>query len=307
MPSNRRELVTHFFHGGRYEDKGLDLDSLSDLIAFKTLLVETAKELWRQNHPDKQRLPRNFEDGLRLKFYELRQGSVGVPLVRELPDQTNCLPFDAPPDELDEASDLCLDVIETSGRNERLPERFPKKLLPLFENYGKTLEGDECFLLQRPGDARKVKYDKSVQERLAYTTEGDYEDVIEVVGEVRAADLDGRQFTLRLSEQEKVSGRFTSEQEMLIVNALQDHSFTRLHVKGRALLNSEGKTKRLIGVEEIRLQPPGETVYDATARPIWEIAVEIGESVPDEEWAKVPTDLSLNFNHYLYGAPREEP
>ncbi len=46
--------------------------------------------------------------------------------------------------------------------------------------------------------------------------------------------------------------------------------------------------------------------YDPTARPIWEEVLEIGASIPPEEWDKVPTDLSKNLDHYLYGAPKEE-
>ena len=38
--------------------------------------------------------------------------------------------------------------------------------------------------------------------------------------------------------------------------------------------------------------------YDPEARPIWEIVMEIGAEIPDEEWAKVPTDLSKNFDYY---------
>lgn len=45
---------------------------------------------------------------------------------------------------------------------------------------------------------------------------------------------------------------------------------------------------------------------DSTARPIWEIIVELGASVPESEWEKVPTDLAKNLHHYLHGAPKEE-
>ena len=37
------------------------------------------------------------------------------------------------------------------------------------------------------------------------------------------------------------------------------------------------------------------------ARPIWEELLEIGASVPPEEWDKVPTDAARNLDHYLYG------
>lgn len=41
-------------------------------------------------------------------------------------------------------------------------------------------------------------------------------------------------------------------------------------------------------------------------RPIWEIGAEIAASIPDEEAKKLPTDLSRNLDHYLYGVPKEE-
>jgi hypothetical protein len=42
----------------------------------------------------------------------------------------------------------------------------------------------------------------------------------------------------------------------------------------------------------------------ADARPIWEVAAEIAASIPESDWAKLPTDLSSNIDHYLYGAPK---
>lgn len=41
------------------------------------------------------------------------------------------------------------------------------------------------------------------------------------------------------------------------------------------------------------------------SRPIWEIAKEISESIPLEEWEKLPSDGSINHDHYLYGAPKK--
>lgn len=40
-------------------------------------------------------------------------------------------------------------------------------------------------------------------------------------------------------------------------------------------------------------------LYDNTAKPIWEIAVEIGSQIPESEWEKVPRDLSKNFDLYI--------
>lgn len=39
---------------------------------------------------------------------------------------------------------------------------------------------------------------------------------------------------------------------------------------------------------------------------IWEIAEKISQQIPEEEWKKIPTDLSKNLDHYLYGIPKIE-
>ncbi len=60
--------------------------------------------------------------------------------------------------------------------------------------------------------------------------------------------------------------------------------------------------------EGLDLLEARDTVPQPTAEqsqpPIWEIIENIGKSVPDEEWARVPSDLSKNLDHYLYGAPK---
>jgi len=33
-------------------------------------------------------------------------------------------------------------------------------------------------------------------------------------------------------------------------------------------------------------------------------AEELSSAIPDEEWAKLPEDGSVNIDHYLYGAPK---
>ena len=45
--------------------------------------------------------------------------------------------------------------------------------------------------------------------------------------------------------------------------------------------------------------------FEPKVKPFWERIVEIGRQVPDEEWAKLPTDFSRNFEHYMYGAEKE--
>ncbi len=134
---------------------------------------------------------------------------------------------------------------------------------------------------------------------------GNHKEHIELRGEVRAADLDGRQFSLRLDDGTKIVAKFTSEQEDCITEALREHASRRLRLKGRAEVAPSGKIKRVASVDSLTVEPTQARKPAAGAKPIWEIALEIGASVPEEEWAKVPRDLAKNLHHYLYGAPKK--
>jgi hypothetical protein len=41
-------------------------------------------------------------------------------------------------------------------------------------------------------------------------------------------------------------------------------------------------------------------------RTFWDDLIEIGYRIPDKELAKLPEDLSYNFDHYAHGSPRQD-
>lgn len=297
----QKQLVTHTFKGKRFEDHGLDLDVLPDLYAYKELLVATAKELWKRHHPDRQRLPKNFEDSLCLKFFKLQEGSVAVPIFREVEtaDQPEFWQADQP-DELDEAVVLVTDAVYAAEADQPLPEALPKNVIPLFEGYGKTLREDESFELQPQGSLKKAAYTRESRGRLLHFCAAGYQDRVVLSGEVRAVDLAGR-FELKLDDGMKVSAKFSPEQESLVTEALREHASRRLRVQGIADFHPDGQLKAIVAVSDLTIHPVGEVSFDPSARPIWEIIEEIGATVPAGEWNKVPADGARNLDHYLYG------
>lgn len=305
MTKKRREVVTHTFKGPRFEDHGLDLDVLPDLLAYKTLLVETAKELWRRNNPDRQRLPRGFEESLSLKFYELKPGCVAIPLMREVEDRDKL--FESPPDELDQAVVITADTIEAAAEGSPLPECLPKNVIPLFSEYGRTLREDESFEQVIPQRIKPVRYTARIREQVLCRGQDIYEDIIELTGEVRAADLDGCNFTLRLEDGTKIPGKFTSEQEAMIIEALREHVTQRLKLRGQGEFEPLTRVlKRVISVTQLGIQAPSESAFDTAAAPIWEVVAEVSATVPDDEWANEPSDASKRVDHYVYGSVGDE-
>jgi len=307
MAKIQRPLVTHTFKGERFENHALDIDVLPDLHAYKELLVATAKELWKRHHPDRQRLPKNFEDSLSLKFNQVQEGSAAIPIYREVQaeDQTQLWKADES-DELDQAVELIAQAIQATDADKPLPDQLPKNVIPLFEGYGSTLREDESFE-QRPARSQtKASYTRKSRERLLQFSAAGYTDRIDFAGEVRAVDLAGR-FEVKLDDSTKVPAKFSPEQESLVTEALSEHASRRLRVKGLAEYYPDGRIKGVTKVTHLEIRAAGEVPYDASARPIWEVIAEIGASVPEEDWAKVPNDLASNLDHYLYGAPKQKP
>jgi Arc/MetJ-type ribon-helix-helix transcriptional regulator len=59
--------------------------------------------------------------------------------------------------------------------------------------------------------------------------------------------------------------------------------------------------------DDVIRQRPTAPPLPANYKPIWEIAQEIAASIPDEEWAKLPTDGAEQHDHYIYGTPKRPP
>jgi putative addiction module CopG family antidote len=49
---------------------------------------------------------------------------------------------------------------------------------------------------------------------------------------------------------------------------------------------------------------PSQGTPGTAHKPIWEEIDEITKGVPDEEWAKMPTDGAEQHDHYIYGTPK---
>ncbi|MGA1285625.1 MAG: hypothetical protein ACO34J_16425 [Prochlorothrix sp.] len=37
-----------------------------------------------------------------------------------------------------------------------------------------------------------------------------------------------------------------------------------------------------------------------------QVLADLHAKIPDSEWEQIPSDLSKNFDHYLYGGPKDE-
>ncbi|MCL4203343.1 MAG: hypothetical protein KJ000_12650 [Pirellulaceae bacterium] len=305
MSNKPRHLVDHKFLGGRFEDHGMDLDVLPELLQYKRLVVELAKELWRRRNPDRERLPKNFEDSLALRFYEVRGNCVTIPLERAVAADSNIQLWQAE-DELDDAVDLVADTIEAAGKDQTLPDAFPKQLLQLFGDYGRTLRDDEWIEHKLARRNVCVRYDKAVQRNLTRWLTGSYQDSIDVIGEVTMARVSRPRMALQLSDGREVEAAFRPEDEDLITTALKEHTTARLRIVGRGQFSASGQVDRIVDVEHMSLLADGSVGFDVSVKAIWDEFDEVLADVSDKDLSRLPVDAAERHDFYLHGQHEAE-
>jgi hypothetical protein len=292
------DLATLRFDGNRFKGHTLDVECTKELIAYRNLILECAKELWHRKYPDRTYLPKGFEKDFRLQFNRLDDSSAKIPLQRvRANDQGELLD-----DEFDEAAELIDATIAAADNDELLPAALPSNVIPLFMDFGKSLRADEVLFTRSRHGSSEAAYTAKARKRLAEWVEPTYEDAVDVIGEVRMANVGPETFSLQLEDTKTlVSGRFSPEQESEVLDALRNHQSLRLRVQGIAeFATSDRQIKKLSRVDRVAAAALTEPDFDDTALPIGEQLAAIGRSAPEGTWDGVPNDLSMRIDEIVY-------
>lgn len=294
------ELATLRFDGKRFEEHALDVECTQELIAYRNLVVECAKELWRRKNPGRMRLPKGFEEEFRLQFDRIEPGSARIPLQRVQVEQGN-LDWGSL-DEFDEAAELIDAAIAAANIDQLLPDALPTNVIPLFRDLGKSLREDEVMFTKARHCTVEAAYTAKARQRLTDWVGPSYEDMVDVVGEVRMANVGPGTFALQLDATETpLNGRFSPEQETEVLDALRNHRSVRLRVEGVAeFATNDRQIKKFTRVDKVTPAPIADVIFDESATPIWEQLAAIGESAPKGTWDVVPDDLSMRIDDVVY-------
>ena len=70
--------------------------------------------------------------------------------------------------------------------------------------------------------------------------------------------------------------------------------------------DGRGRTPAAQPAQERPVAPPptGEEPPATAHKPIWEVIEEENQLIPPEVWDSLPTDLSEQHDHYIYGTPK---
>ena len=234
------------------------------------------------------------------------KGSCTVSLERISSVEDDQKPMDVG-DEFDEAGDLVDESLRALTTDSWFPSNMPKSVLPMFNEWGKTLGEEESIALGENIDDAPM-YNAAISKRLKarLSQPGGCTGRCELSGEIRAASLradEGGTFTIRRDDGLTLSGVFADDQKSDLIGALRDHEAVRVWLTGEGEYGMDGELVKILRVDSYNIVPVGEVPFDPDAPSILDIVDEIRASMSETAFESMPTDGSINLKHYLYGWP----
>lgn len=179
----------------------MPLEVLSELSAYRDLVVEVARALYLAANPGRRRLPKGFEQGLDLVVDGIGSGSAVPHVVRRAPEEGlfDGMPSAMAADDIFTHARVAIEeAIRAARTGAAFPPGFEPQVLIRFNALGRALRAKERLEIGPPGGSDPVTYDTEVRKILLRRANLAYEDAVDLVGVVRAANKDTEGFDLRL-------------------------------------------------------------------------------------------------------------
>ena len=162
--------------GARFEDHSIPLELLKNLSVLEELIIEVARLEYFRDHPDRQRVPQGFTDGIELKLTGIKDGS--AILIISLVVITNTL-FSANQRYFERARDTIIQMIEaaedsnigatgTVEESKAVMDILTPKVLSCFDKIGQGLREDEAIEFITPDNQLSAKFTINTRQRLLF-------------------------------------------------------------------------------------------------------------------------------------------
>lgn len=270
------ELLVWKFEGERFDEDGIDLRDLGELVQLRHILVELAKDTWKQQYSARKQITANADAAMQLRFFRTERGSCKVPIYFKHRPQTRLfgeVPIE-PEDALPIAAFRLVEAYTELHKAGSVPPSFPTSLLEDLTQLGSSLgDGESASIevlhepvgpyvskMERSRALAFVTVDAAAKSMLTTIVNERKKVRSTVTGEVRMASVNG---TARIRVNGKlITVEFTPEQEETVTQALHEHAAVLLRVRGEAEIDLRNGHLRKIKAEKLGIiHPPNHNVW----------------------------------------------
>jgi hypothetical protein len=174
------------FTGDRFANHAVPLNVLEDLANYEELLTALAKHIYREEHPERKRVPRGFDKGVSLQLKGIGEGNA-IPNIILAGSLATRL-FQQEHVYFERARDRIAQAIEVAHAGGDATRYIPRPLLRKFNKIGKNLLDDEAIEFA-PGKAQTATLNREVRKNLILSSgEKIYTNSIALRARVKALD-----------------------------------------------------------------------------------------------------------------------
>lgn len=244
--------------GQRFERGTIPLDMLGDLSVLGEMITEVAKWRFLQAHPERERSPRGFADGVSLGLTAIEDGSA-IPVIslQSDPPQLDGMPSEYQ-EYFEEARDAIIGAIDAVERDEPPTRYLPDKFLGYFDRMGRRLRDGESINFTHSAEGRTVRLTRDSRRRLVLSSQmTEISQEVNIRCHIPEVDQDRMSFELRLLGGQKVRGVMEEPYRESIIEV-----FSKYRQHGKALIQGIGKYDKqdkllnLVSIDNVTVLDP---------------------------------------------------
>ncbi len=141
----QKEFLKPKLIGERFSGHTVPLELLKDFAVLQEMLVEVAKWKFKQEHPERERVQRNFSKDIELRLVGVEEGSAILAIVLTFTSTTLFEPANAV--YYEQAKTAIVESIADSAEGRY--QQLPPNLLSYFDRFGRSLRSGESIEFPR--------------------------------------------------------------------------------------------------------------------------------------------------------------
>ncbi|MCF7853528.1 MAG: hypothetical protein K9N51_01925 [Candidatus Pacebacteria bacterium] len=256
---NAKEYLKPRLVGERFEGAAIPLEVLRDIAVLEEMIVEVAKWVFKQEHPDRQRVPRGFTDGIELRLDGIEEGSAIPRIVLILATTSGCLPGLAENEQcFDLAKDRLVSAVAAAEDGGDVTDHLPPECLTYFDRVGRSLRSGEHIEFDRANQQPPARLTRESRRKLVLASRvREFTDEIIVRGSIPEADKADMTFELDIINGPKIVGPIPDQHMDVIVEAFVGYQEgKRVMVQGVGRYSRQNRLTGIDSIEHITVLDP---------------------------------------------------
>jgi len=173
------------YNGDRFEDHSIPVDCLPDLIAYQDLLLDFARDAWKEDHPNRQRLPNHFCKNVHFSLVEIGKGSAIPTLKCHFPSggQTYLHPVHPHLTALKKGEESLVSLFQEASKD-NYPAALSQNKITLLNRFGASLKDGESLVLDHSDSSAPTLITAEIRRKLITRLSETYEKRISFSGKI---------------------------------------------------------------------------------------------------------------------------